>query len=153
MCTSSGGVATLPMGKGRAGSMGGRRILIVEDEKVVADTLGQILGANGYDIRVVYSAEDAISVISEWPPDLAILDVMLPKMNGIEFAVVLKENLPGCHVLLFSGQPSVGALMQKAKNEGHEFDILAKPVHPTVMLNAISTLLCNEIPGGNLPQA
>jgi len=143
-----------PWGRsGVSGRMGGRRILIVEDEKVVADTLGQILGANGYDIRVVYSAEDAVSVISEWAPDLAILDVMLPKMNGIELAVVLKENLPRCHVLLFSGQPSVGALMQKAKNEGHEFDILAKPVHPTVMLNAISTLLCSEMPGGTVPQA
>lgn len=133
--------------------MGGRRILIVEDEKVVADTLGQILGANGYDIRVVYSAEDAVSIIDGWPPDLAILDVMLPRMNGIELAVILKENFSRCHVLLFSGQPSVGALMQKAKNEGHEFDILAKPVHPTVMLNAISTLFCGEMPGGTLPQA
>jgi DNA-binding response OmpR family regulator len=133
--------------------MGERRILIVEDEKVVADTLGQILGAHGYDIRVVYSAEDAVTVISGWPPDLAILDVMLPTMNGIELAVVLKETLPHCHVLLFSGQPSVGALMQQAKNEGHEFDILAKPVHPTVMLNAISTLFCGEMPGGSFPQA
>ena len=127
--------------------LGERRILIVEDEKVVADTLGQILAAHGYEIRVVYSAEDAVSIVSSWAPSLAILDVMLPKMNGIEFAVVLKENFPDCHVLLFSGQPSVEALMQKARNEGHEFEILAKPVHPTVMLNAISTLLCPENPG------
>lgn len=139
-----------PHEKGRdVWRMGGRRILIVEDEKVVADTLGQILGANGYEIRVVYSAEDAVVVISSWPPDLAILDVMLPVMNGIELAVILKENLPRCHVLLFSGQPSVEALMQKARNEGHEFDILAKPVHPTVMLDAISNLFSCEFPGGS----
>lgn len=132
--------------------MGGRRILIVEDEKVVADTLGQILGANGYDIRVVYSAEDAVTLVPGWSPDLAILDVMLPRMNGIELAVILKENFSACHVLLFSGQPSVEVLMKKAKDEGHEFDILAKPVHPTVMLNAISTLFCAETPGTR-PQA
>jgi DNA-binding NtrC family response regulator len=124
-----------------SGRVGERSILIVEDEKVVADTLGQILAAHGYDIRIVYSAEDAVDTIASWSPNLAILDVMLPKMNGLEFAVVLKENLPECHVLLFSGQPSVEALMQKAKTEGHEFEILAKPVHPTVMLDAISTLL------------
>ena len=127
-----------------SGHVGERRILIVEDEKVVADTLGQILAAHGYEIRVTYSAEDAATVIAAWPPSLAILDVMLPKMNGIELAVVLKQNLPACHVLLFSGQPSVEGLMQKAKNEGHEFEILAKPVHPSVMLTAISTLLCPE---------
>jgi DNA-binding NtrC family response regulator len=135
-----------------SGRRGEKRILIVEDEKVVADTLGQILAANGYEIRVVYSAEDAISLIATWAPDVAILDVMLPKMNGIELALVLKENLPDCHALLFSGQPSVEVLMQKAKDDGHQFEVMAKPVHPTFMLDAISTLLC---PGssGHLAQA
>jgi DNA-binding response OmpR family regulator len=127
-----------------SGRVGERKILIVEDEKVVADTLGQILSAQGYETRVAYSAEDGLKIISQWSPNLAVLDVMLPKMNGIEFAVLLKENFAGCHILLFSGQPSVEALMQKARNEGHQFEILAKPVHPTVMLNAISTLLCPE---------
>jgi len=127
-----------------SGRTGGKRVLIVEDEKVVADTLGQILAANGYEIRVVYSGEDAVELISSWPPDVAILDVMLPKMNGIELALVLKEHLPNCHMLLFSGQPSVEVLMQKAKEEGHHFDVMAKPVHPTVMLDAISSLLCSE---------
>jgi DNA-binding NtrC family response regulator len=67
---------------------------------------------------------------------------MLPKMNGIELALLLKKNVPGCRVLLFSGQPSVEGLIQKARSEGHEFEILAKPVHPAVMLQAVSTLLC-----------
>ena len=123
------------------GRVGERRILIVEDEKVVADTLGQILSAHGYDVRVTYSAEHALEIIPQWRPNVAILDVMLPKMNGIELAIVLQQNHADCHALLFSGQPSVEALMQRAKSEGHDFEILAKPVHPTVMLNAISTLL------------
>lgn len=127
-----------------SGRLGERRILIVEDEKVVADTLGQILTANGYEIRVVYSAEDAVELVSSWSPNVAILDVMLPKMNGIELALFLSESLPNCHTLLFSGQPSVEVLMQKAKDDGHHFDVMAKPVHPTVMLDAISTLLCSE---------
>lgn len=121
--------------------VGERRILLVEDETVIADTLGKILSSNGYDTRVAYSAEAAIATISRWSPHLAILDVMLPKMNGIELAVVLKERFAGCHVLLFSGQPSVEGLMQKARSEGHEFEILAKPIHPTVMLDTISSLL------------
>lgn len=135
-----------------SGRLRGRRILIVEDEKVIADTLGQILSAKGYEIRVVYSAEDAMSVLANWRPEVAILDVMLPKMNGIELALVLKEHYPDCHALLFSGQPSVEALMQKAKDEGHHFEILAKPVHPTVMLDAISTILCAE-GSGRCPRA
>ncbi len=128
------------------GHVGERKILIVEDEKVVADTLGTILSSHGYDTRIAYSAEAAIQAISQWPPHLAILDVMLPKMNGIEFALMLKERFASCQVLLFSGQPSVEGLMQKARNEGHEFEILAKPVHPSVMLEAISSLLCQSDP-------
>jgi DNA-binding NtrC family response regulator len=116
-------------------------ILIVEDEKVVADSLAQILSSKGYDARVAYSAEAALQLVTQWSPDLAILDVMLPKMNGIELAVLLKERLASCHILLFSGQPTVEALMKKAKSEGHVFEILAKPVHPTVMLEAISKRL------------
>jgi DNA-binding response OmpR family regulator len=126
--------------------LGERKILIVEDEKVVADTLGQILSGHGYEVRVTYSAESAIDVLSYWTPTLAILDVMLPKMNGIELALILKESYSDCHVLLFSGQPSVQGLMEKARGEGHEFDIMAKPVHPTTMLKAISDILRNPEP-------
>jgi len=125
-------------------NVGERSILIVEDEKVIADTLAQILTANGYDVRLAYSAEDATSIVSEWSPELAIVDVMLPKMNGIELALYLRKETSGCHILLFSGQPSVEGLIQKARSEGHDFEILAKPVHPTVMLNAISALLCTK---------
>lgn len=121
--------------------VGERRVLIVEDEHVVADTLGKILSASGYDVRIAYSAEEALTSTSAWEPDIALLDVMLPNMNGIDLAVALQEPIPDCHVLLFSGQPSVESLLQKALDEGHSFEILAKPIHPTVILNKIAGLL------------
>jgi len=121
--------------------VGEGKILIVEDEKVVADSLGQILCSQGYDARVAYSAEEALHLVAQWSPQFGILDVILPQMNGIELAVALKERFASCHVLLLSGQPAVEGLMQKAKSEGHEFEILAKPVHPTVMLDEISKRL------------
>jgi len=121
--------------------VGERRILIVEDERVVADTLRQILAASGYDVRAAYSAEEALTLISSWSPEIGLLDVMLPKMNGIDLAVAFGKLLPACRVLLFSGQPSVEALLQKARNEGHTFEILAKPIHPSVILGRIANLL------------
>lgn len=71
---------------------------------------------------------------------------MLPNMNGIDLGVILKKDQPRCGVLLFSGQPSVEELLQKARSEGHSFEILAKPIHPTVVLNTISNLLCASNP-------
>ena len=51
-----------------------------------------------------YSAEGAIDILSTWQPEVAILDVVLPRMNGIDLAIVVRENYPQCQVLLFSGQ-------------------------------------------------
>jgi len=122
--------------------VGERRILIVEDERVVADTLGQILSASGYDVRTAYSAEEALTIVSAWQPEIAVLDVMLPNMNGIDLALALRKPVPGCRILLFSGQPSIEGLLKKALDDGHSFEILAKPIHPTVILKRIATLLC-----------
>jgi DNA-binding NtrC family response regulator len=131
------------------GCVGETRILIVEDEKVVAETLGQILSNQGYAVQIDGSAEAAIERLADWQPHLAILDVMLPNMNGIDLAVLLKQRCPHCRALLFSGQPSVEVLVEKAKREGHQFEILAKPVHPSVMLGAISDLLRSDWKSSN----
>jgi FixJ family two-component response regulator len=66
---------------------------------------------------------------------------MLPKMNGIDLAMSLCERLPNCHILLISGQPSADLLLENARKNGHEFEILAKPVHPSEILDTIAALL------------
>lgn len=124
--------------------VGKHRILVVEDEFIVADTLRLILTSQGYDTLVADSAEVALDGVSRWSPDLAILDVMLPNMNGIDLAMALKERFPQCRILLISGQPSVDALLRESKSKGHEFEILAKPVHPSDMLETIANLFSSN---------
>ena len=120
---------------------GKRRILIVDDEVAIADTLAMIFRSQMYDARVAYSGECAIEVIAEWRPDLAIIDVILPEMNGIDLAIVTKANYPACHVLLFSGHANTSMLLEEAGRKGHQFEVLAKPVHPNVMLERAADLL------------
>jgi DNA-binding NtrC family response regulator len=115
--------------------------LIVDDEHTIADTLGLIFAGNGYETRAAYSAEQALEIIAEWPPDLAILDVVLPKLNGIDLAILLTAQYPACRLLLFSGQSITTDLLAEAATRGYSFDILAKPVHPTLMLDAALKLL------------
>lgn len=125
------------------GPGGTAKVLIVDDEPAISDTLAVIFRMHGYDTQVAYSAEQAIETIAEWDPDLALVDVMLPGMNGIDFAIVLRDNHPGCQLLLFSGYESTGSLLEEAAKKGHMFDILAKPVHPAQMLETVKRLLAS----------
>ncbi len=115
-------------------AQGYRRILILEDSPAVADSLGMILSKQGYDARVAHSAEEAIELIAVWQPDLAIVDAMLPGMNGIEFASVLKANYPACERVLVSGHPGAAELVEKGRKLGDTLSILAKPLDPAVIL-------------------
>ncbi|MGB6690496.1 MAG: response regulator [Terracidiphilus sp.] len=126
---------------------GSRKILIVDDEVKVAETLDLIFSTRGYEVQVAYSAEEAIEILAEWKPELAIVDVMLPRMNGIDFGIALKSNYPDCVLLLLSGHPGTGDLLEGARERGHSFDILAKPLHPAFILDTVSNLL----PAGNAP--
>lgn len=121
-------------------SAGRRRILVVDDEASIADTLALILSSRGYELKVAYSAEQAIDILAEWHPGLAIMDVMLPLMNGIDLAMVLKANYPSCRIILFSGQPDTSRLLDEALKKGHHFNILAKPIHPGFILDTVSDM-------------
>lgn len=111
-----------------------KRLLIVDDEKTITDSLVRIFSVAGYETRCAYSAEEARALLAEWTPDLAILDVCLPLMNGIDLAILLKAEYPECRLVLFSGNADTEELLQMAVRRGHTFDLFAKPVHPTELL-------------------
>jgi CheY-like chemotaxis protein len=131
-----------------------RKVLVVDDEKATSGTLTLIFRNYGYQARAAYSAEEAIDVIAEWKPNLALLDVNLPNMNGIDLAIALKTSAPHCRVLLFSGYPDTDELLHAAAQAGHVFEIISKPVHPTLLLNAVATSLSDtpDQPPMTLPE-
>ena len=55
-------------------------------------------------------------------------------MDGIEAAIRIRKFLPSCKILLFSGQAATADLLENARSQGHDFEILAKPVHPAELL-------------------
>jgi CheY-like chemotaxis protein len=74
-------------------------------------------------------------------PELLISDVVMPEMTGIELAITLRTTAPDCKVLLFSGQAVTRDLLLKARDEGHDFEIITKPIHPADMLNRVRDCL------------
>jgi len=118
-----------------------KHILVVDDERVITDTLVTIFSKEGYEVRGVYSAEQALALTSEWRPALAIIDVRLPQMNGIDLAILLKAQFPDCRLSLFSGQAATSDLLEIARQNGHSFEVLPKPVHPTKLLGLAAQLV------------
>ena len=110
------------------------RVLVIDDEQVIADTLAKILDLNGYDASAVYTGTAAVESAKALQPELVISDVIMPDMNGIEAAISIRSFLPDCKILLFSGQAATADLLENARAQGHEFEILAKPVHPSDLL-------------------
>ncbi|MGE5724922.1 MAG: response regulator [Acidobacteriota bacterium] len=114
------------------------KVLVVDDEVLIADTLGIILRQGGYQCRVVYSGTDALQELLSFRPELLISDVIMPGLRGIDLAIRARELLPGCEILLLSGQAATADLMQVASAAGHSFDLLSKPVHPDELLNQVA---------------
>ena len=110
------------------------RVLVADDERVIADTLAMILNQSGFEARAVYSGEKALELAESFQPDMLISDVIMADLNGIDAAIRIRVLLPKIKILLFSGQAATADLLEKARKDGHEFDILAKPVHPQDLL-------------------
>jgi DNA-binding NtrC family response regulator len=120
------------------------KLLIVDDERVIAQSLATIFSGNGYEAKPAYSAEHALEIISEWEPAIAILDVILPAMSGIDLAILLKASNPSIKVMLISGQIVPGTLVGEAAKQGHAFEILAKPIEVPELLGFASRLLATN---------
>ena len=116
-------------------------VLVVDDEAVIADTRAMILEHDGISAMVAYSGKSALEIAKTIPPDLLLADVAMPGMNGIDLATAIRQIIPKCGILLFSGQVSAVDLLEAARAAGQEFTILPKPLHPTELLARVSDAL------------
>jgi len=117
-----------------------KQILVVDDEKTIADTLAAIVRHAGYEANAFYDARSALARVDSCTPDLVISDVGMPGMNGVDMAVLIRERYPECKVLLFSGQAATLNMLEKAGRRGYNFQLLAKPIHPTDLLAKVTSL-------------
>jgi len=115
-----------------------KRFFVVDDEQCIADTLTAILRRSGYEATALYDGESAWSACNNKAPDLIISDVVMPGISGIDLAIRIRERYPNCKVLLFSGMAASADLLEDARRQGYDFEVLAKPVHPADLLSRIA---------------
>jgi DNA-binding response OmpR family regulator len=120
------------------------RVVVADDEEVIANTLAMILNQAGFETRAVYSGETALETAQTFEPDMLISDVIMSGITGIETAIRLRAMLPSCKILLFSGQAATANLLEKARDQGYEFEILSKPVHPSDLLARMRAVVADH---------
>jgi CheY-like chemotaxis protein len=114
-----------------------RTVFVVDDEPIIASTLAAILNQSGFQATAFTNPETALEAAKSVKPSLLITDVVMPEMSGIDLAIQFKSECPDSKVLLFSGQAATGDLLNSAREAGHDFELLSKPVHPHDLLAAL----------------
>lgn len=110
------------------------RILVVDDEVLIADTIVQILNRNGFIAEAAYSGEQAIEIARTSCPELVLSDVLMPTIDGVEAAIQISQLCPETRIVLFSGQAATIEILSRARERGYTFELLPKPIHPTALI-------------------
>ena len=120
-----------------------KRILIVDDERSSRQLLDLMLRSDGFLIEMAEGGEEALAMIAAQPPDLVLLDVMMPRMDGYQVAAAIRANPATSHVpvVMISGTddgrpPAPGA-------HGPASDFLTKPVDRAELCRLVGALLAD----------
>ena len=112
------------MTRSRSSSKG--RVLIVDDEEVIASTLQEFLQGEGYEVAVASDAPSALAAIDKFEPDLALCDVQLPGMDGLDLLEKLLKLRPELLVLIITAYATVESAVAAFRRGAHDY--LMKPV-------------------------
>lgn len=113
------------------------RVIVIDDEILIAETVAEILNQEGFEATSVTGGLSAIELAKTWQPDVVLSDVIMPGLNGIQAGAKIREIAPRCKVILFSGQAATVDLLEEARQQGHVFEILAKPIKPEQLIAVI----------------
>ena len=119
-----------------------KKILIVDDEPAILRILGDVLTDEGYNVIAATDGETGIEKAKVSNPDLIILDVMLPGINGFEVCKLLKENeqTKKISIIILTGISTLVEHKQKALQLGAD-DYITKPFDMSDLLNRVKTLV------------
>ncbi|TNE53566.1 MAG: response regulator transcription factor [Bacteroidetes bacterium] len=117
------------------------RILLVDDEKDILDFLAYNVSKAGYEVSVASDGEEAVEAVLEHKPHLILLDLMMPKMDGVEACYAIREK-----ELAF--QPIIAFLTSRGEDysqvagfDAGADDYITKPIRPRLLLSKIEALL------------
>jgi CheY-like chemotaxis protein len=116
------------------------RVIVIEDNRATADSLGLLLDLGGYEVRVAYDGPAGVRAAREWPPDAVLCDIGLPGLDGYGVAAALRDHPTTGQARLIAvtayGSEEVRRRCREVGFERH----FVKPVDPGVLLDWLADL-------------
>lgn len=113
--------------------------MIVDDEAEFAGTLAERLSLRGYEMHVVTSAVDALSMLAEIRPDILLLDLRMPGISGTEILTAVRQRFPAIQVILMTGHLDPGQKVDGLSLES--FSHVVKPVEIKELMGKMDALM------------
>lgn len=119
-----------------------KKVLIIEDEMMLREAYAQILTMKGYKVSTASDGVEGLEQIEKVKPDLVLLDILMPRMDGLEFLkeAKVKEKYPNTKVLAFSNLSNASQVSEMVKN-GADQHILKSSVSPAQLVSLVDGLL------------
>ena len=123
-----------------------QRVLVVDDEHLVADTLKMIFDLRGFDCMAAYSTDEALACAQEFCPDLLLCDITMPDRDGLELMQELSESHPGCRILVLTGYShNLQRVLEESSSMAQAVGVLCKPCPPTYLLREAGAMLAEAL--------
>lgn len=123
------------------------KILVVDDEPDIREVVGIVLETSGHDVMYAEDGKKGLSLVKKWQPDLIILDVMMPKMNGMQVLQLLRNMDEFDHIPVIM----LTATTQYAREDDEHYrkktgadDFISKPFNPADLVERVNNVLQNN---------
>ena len=116
-----------------------KKVLVVDDDDRVVQSIAGVLEDEGFQVITAKSGEEAIEIFEQKKPDVTLLDIWMPGMDGIEVLKRLKRMVPDCQAIMISGHATISTAMTAVKLGA--FDFIEKPLSLDVLLMTIRRAL------------
>ncbi|MBL0379637.1 MAG: response regulator [Desulfofustis sp. PB-SRB1] len=123
-----------------------KSILLIDDDPDFVEAVKVILESGGYDVRVAYDGKEGVEAVAAQRPDLIVLDVMMPVMNGHEACAALKDDettsdIPIILLTAVADRVATSTYTHRDMLESEAEDYMPKPVEPSELLERVKSWL------------
>jgi CheY-like chemotaxis protein len=119
-----------------------QRVLVVDDDRLVADTLALVFIKSGFEAKAAYSADEALTCAREFTPHLLLCDVTMPGRDGLTLLSDITREQPACRVIMLTGfYSNLKSVREQASKLARPVGIFTKPCQPAELLREAAALL------------